>query len=210
MGAINLAQCTIDRSAVTTGLDDAIFTLHWGGAGAGPMDGAARVTATNAIKAFWTSVASFFHTTHVLREVKWYDLDNAAPHNTHFIESIKTGTAPGTPGSSAGLFLPPQNAVSVTLKTSLRKHWGRFYLPGLTGSQLDDNGHRGALKPAVCDAIAAAAATLCQQTNGPTVIVWSKTGGSATFIDHVQVDDVIDVIRRRRMKIATYKKALPV
>jgi len=210
MGAVNLAQATVDRSAVTTGLDDAIFTLHWGGAGAGPMDGPARITATNAIKAFWSACAPFLHNTHKLREVKWYDLSNTAPHKTTFIESIKTGTAPGTPGSSGGLFLPPQVAVSVTLKTNLRKHWGRFYLPGLTGTQLDDNGHRGALLPATCDAIAAAAATLCQQTNGPTVIVWSQTAGSATFIDHVQVDDVIDVIRRRRMKVATYKKALAV
>jgi hypothetical protein len=210
MGAVNLAQATVDRSAVTTGLDDAIFTMHWGGAGAGPMDGAARTTATNAIKTFWTACAGFIHNTHVLREVKWYDLSNTAPHKTSFIETIKTGAAPGTPGTSGGLFLPPQVACSVTLKTNLRKHWGRFYLPGFTGTQLDDNAHRGAWKPATVDAIAAAAATLCQQANGPTVIVWSQTAGSATFIDHVQVDDVADVIRRRRMKIATYKKALAV
>lgn len=209
MGAVNLAQACVSRTAVTTGLDDAIFTTHWGGPGSGPMDHATRVTATNALKAFWSDVGAFLHVSHVLREVKWYDVSSSAPYRTSFIESIATGAAPGTPAASTGGLLPPQNAISVTLKTNLRKHWGRFYLPGITFTQIDST-RLGALKSTTCDAIATSAATLCQQATGPTVIVWNGQAGTAAFIDHVQVDDVVDVIRRRRMKVATYKKALPV
>lgn len=201
-----LAQALVDRSLLTTGLDDAIFTTHWE---LTALDHANRDAATTKLKTFWTAVAAYLSTTHVLREVKWYDVSATVPH-TAFKESILTGAAPGTPGASAGLTMPPQVSVSVTLKTQPRKHWGRFYLPGVTGSQLDDNGHKGALKPSVCDAIAAAARTLAQPTGGASLIIYSRPAGVTYFPTEVQVDDVVDVIRKRRMRKATYKKAIAV
>lgn len=199
---IELAQACVDRATLETGLDDAIFTLHFD---LSAHDTASRTAATNKIKTFWTNVAASIGTQHILREVKWYEVQTTAPRST-FKESILTGTAPGTPGTSGGAVLPPQVACSVTLKTVPRRHWGRFYLPGFTATQLDDSGHRGAWKATTCDTVAAAAATLCSTTGGNAPIIWNRLAGTNYGITEVQVDNVADVVRRRRMRRATYKK----
>jgi hypothetical protein len=208
----------IDRTAVTTGLDDAIFTTHWvnltaGGTSAGAMDHAARVAATNLLKTFWSGPAGIVpHISHAFREVRWYDIPDTAPHKPVMLETITTGAPPGILGSSSGLLLPTQDAFSITFKTDSRKHWGRFYLPGVTATSMDSTAY-GTIKTSICDTLATAALALTARTSGagaPALIVWSHTLGQALTPTYVQVDNVCDIQRKRRLKHATYKKALVV
>jgi hypothetical protein len=202
--AIALSQVCVDRSALETGLDDAIFTLHWDLAA---LDHASRDAATTKLKTFWAAAAPSIGTQHVFREVKWYDVNAAAPR-TVFKETILAAAAPGIAGGSAGLVLPTQDACSITLKTVPRRHWGRFYLPGFTGTQMDDSSHRGHWKPALCDTLAAAAKVLCSGPGSNLPVVYSQPLHVTYGITEVQVDDVPDIIRRRRAKKAIYKKSV--
>jgi hypothetical protein len=204
---INLAQACIDRTGTATGLDDAIFTTHWvGPSGTSPVDHAGRIAATARLKTFWDAIKGHIHTSHVFREVKWYDVPTTAPYRPVFVESLLPQAAPGDPGGSSGGMLPNQVAFSVTLKTTSRKHWGRFYLPGMTFPSIDTTTHPGTIITADCDAIAAAASGMASQSiTQPYVIVWSKALGTSEAVVSVQVDNIPDVIRSRRLKIATYK-----
>src|SRR3954447_20153564 len=157
---VELAQVCVDRTGMVSGLDDAIWTMHWQLAAA---DHASRLAATGKIETFWDGVKNSIHPSHKLREVKWYATSTEPPH-TLFKETIFTALPVGSPGTSGSFALPPQNAMSVTLKTTPRRHWGRFYLPGVTAGVLDTTGDHGFASQAKVDDIVANAATLCGGT----------------------------------------------
>jgi hypothetical protein len=204
MAKVQLAQCMIDRTLMATGLDDAIFTMHFQHSGG--WDSAKRLGSLLDIKTFWNNVSNVADSAHVLREVRWYDVADAAPHKPTFVET--TPLVPGVPGSGAGVIMAPQTALTVTLKTASRKHWGRFYLPYTAGAGMDAT-LKGSIKASLCDSVAAGALTLAQVSEGAArgqLIVWSPTLGTSQPVTFVQVDNVVDIQRRRRVKKASYKK----
>lgn len=111
-------------------------------------------------------------------------------------------------GTSSSAELPPQDAMSITLKTSARKQWGRTYLPGLTtailgGYGLADSDKCDTLGGATDDMIAAAA------DDDFHLVVYSPTKQAANTVQSVQVDNIIDVIRSRRWRNATHRYQTP-
>ena len=96
----------------------------------------------------------------------------------------------------------PQVAISVTEKTSWAKHWGRFYLPGIngtamkTGGRIDDtlqasiNNAVGTLYSDLAAADFQIQVPVTQVDKAPQRILLNVTG--------TQIDDVPDVVRRRR------------
>lgn len=210
MSKVNLAQACIDRTGLQTGQDDAIFTTHWQSGQSADFSHADRVAATTKLATFWTEIAStLIHGTATFREVKWYEVPDAAPHKPVFVEALLPAAPPGISGSLGGAALEPQSALTVTWKTDSRKHWGRFYLPGLGVSVLNTTGQLGAAKASVCDVLATAAVKLCRVAGTePVVVVWSKATGTTRSVLTVQVDDIVDIQRSRRQKKATYKKQL--
>jgi hypothetical protein len=211
MGLVNLMQAVFDRVALTAGEDEAVMTSHWrvvlaAQPDTSPMDDTQRVAAENLFKAFWTSAGAYCLPGVKLYKFRWYDVPDAAPHKVKFISEHSITPAPGT-GTGACI---PQAAISVTFRTDARKHWGRFYLPGCTTNGLVAGS--GRLSSSAVDGIAGAALALTSRsatgTPKPTLTVWSPTQGVRNDPQQVVVDDVPDVIRRRRFSSTSYKKII--
>lgn len=108
-----------------------------------------------------------------------------------------------------GLSQAPQVSVSVTERTAYPKHWGRFYLPWPASDTVDSRGH---ITTAATDAIGASVnlyfGTLMGREFFPVVPytqVDRQPNRGLLTVDQVQVDNVFDVIRRRRSHTATHK-----
>lgn len=154
------------------------------------------------IDTWWTAVKAVVSSTHILDEFRWYKFGPSLPL------SAKGNEEPGPPvrvtdrnvaGASTFQALPTQVAMSVTFKTPVRKRWGRFYLPGVDASRLDANARwlsaTRTTVGAATDALIASAST-----NDFAPIVYSPTKRAAFGISAVQIDDVPDVIRSRRLR----------
>lgn len=119
--------------------------------------------------------------------------------------------APAQAGTASGAqYLPFQVAASVTEKTGLPRHWGRFYMPGVPGQYMDVNGR---LTTAYVDALANATAELYDDLydfNLAPIVPVTQIDGSLCKVllgvTSVQVDSTPDVIRRRRPKSTSYRK----
>jgi hypothetical protein len=116
-----------------------------------------------------------------------------------------TVITPITASASGAHF--PQVACSITFRTGVRKSWGRTYLPLNAAGVLSN----GSLPSGQVDAIAGATNTLMTSAASSDfhLVVVSSSLASSLNIEKIEVDDVTDVIRRRRWKSATYKKILP-
>lgn len=110
-------------------------------------------------------------------------------------------------GTGTGLPLPPQMSISVTFRTSQRKRWGRMYLPCPTTSWLSAGGR---LDPAACTAIANATTFLTSRAQtGCALTVFSRVKWQHFDPVTIQVDDIYDVIRRRRFSQPTFRATVP-
>lgn len=163
------------------------------------------VTVEGYLDTWWTAVKPQVSSTHTLSQYRWYEFGPRLPL------SDKGNEMPGPPRritarSSAGTMvtqvLPPQVAMSVTFKTALRRHWGRIYVPGPC---LTSESAPGRIAGATRTAIAGATDALFDSCSGAdfSPMVYSPTKRRAYSIEAVQMDDVFDVIRRRRMKTTT-------
>lgn len=186
-------------------------------------------TLESAFGTFWGSIkvnwASWIH----LDQYRWYadgpdfyhletgdtiykpNGDNPARRVT---EVDVAGTLTG--GTS---MLPPQVAMTVTEKTSSRKHWGRFFLPGMSATNTSADGRISSsslsslLSAAVTFYNAARAASLIPVVFSIQKPVRPKkpsgtlpaVGAVAYEISSLQMDDLFDVIRSRRYGAATIK-----
>lgn len=202
---INVRRCSIiwDRSAysmdrVQTHID---FVNMTGGVIDDTWTAGDFTTVEGAIDAFWTSTKSLFHTGLVLSEYRWYRKGPGAgaPEPTVRV------TARSVAGTSGTGPVPQQNAVTISLRTALRKHWGRMYLPAPTIANLAAG---GLLSSTAVDAIGNAFNTLLTtvETADFYPVVYSGTRQRAYAVNRVVVDNVIDIQRRRRPERQTYQK----
>lgn len=111
-------------------------------------------------------------------------------------------------GAAATARNPDQIAVSVTFRTSSRRHWGRVYLPGMNRNVFDPT--YGRVSNASCDTLAAAFRTFALALEANTaltqLLVYSHAHQAVMSIDEISVDNVPDVIRSRRPKEQSYRK----
>lgn len=146
-----------------------------------------------------------------LVDYRWYRRAFADPMSTNhrFAESgpPERVTVKGTNGALVGTPLPFQVAATVTEKTSVPGHWGRFYMPGLCAESTDtgygrlDSGYRTAVANATAqlynDAQEAEFFPVVAVTQVNKVLSPALLG-----VTEVQVDDIPDVQRRRRAREA--------
>jgi len=113
-------------------------------------------------------------------------------------------------------FTATQTSLTVTERTAFPKNWGRWYFPGLATNLLVGSGHLG---PTVVDTLGAAiraAYTTLMGTSIYPVVPCTRVGGKTPAdrtgdahglltLDHVQIDDVPDVIRRRRLRSPVHR-----
>lgn len=112
-------------------------------------------------------------------------------------------------GSSSEPSLPYQVAASVTEKTALRKHWGRFYLPNPAHTQLSGFGR---WQPSYCDAIAGIVGDAYELLADDNYVVVVPSSATRTLftVTAIQVDDIPDVQRRRRARDTAYRALAPI
>lgn len=114
--------------------------------------------------------------------------------------------ASGTKGDTS--VLPYQVSLSVTERTVLRKHWGRFYLPCPSTDLLDANGR---WKSASIEAIAAIVGDMYEWwSNHDYLPVVASPGGRTLYsVTQIQVDDIPDIQRRRRARTTLLRAQVP-
>ena len=188
--AEDVLQTHIDLVNITTGqLDDT-----WTGGDYGACE--------TAISAFWTTYKAYVPDELTLAEYRWYRIGPGATPPEPAVRVTPVGVA----ATNAGTNLPHQISCAVTWKTALRKRWGRSYLPGPTPTQLA--AATGHFTTAWVDVVAGAIDTMVDALAASDfyVVVYSPTRQRLYTVESVQVDDIPDVIRRRRSRANIYRK----
>jgi len=214
--------------------DQDVMTFHFLKTSAGApgtyVDGTDLPAVETALGAYWTSLKDRYYPWVHSDQYRWYK-DGPAfwTLNTDGTAYVPIGSNPairvtevdvaGTYGGSASS-LPPQVSLTITEKTDVRKSWGRWYLPAMVSSYADSDGR---VPSAQVDLLAGFAVTFYNacRTSNMTPVVFSipkperpkkpsgtlpAQGGIALEVTSIQVDNLWDVIRRRRYDAATYRK----
>lgn len=203
---VSVLRLQVRYEVLRTGLQPDLFenVLHFVNT-AGTLPGAPATdvqkgSVESAFDAFWTSARNRCPNHVGLKEYRWYRFSFADPL-TGPPTRVTTKTSPIVGG---GPVVAPQIAETVTLRTPLRKNWGRIYLPGAA------IGTKGLIDTGDVDAIANAFktfATACD-TADLNVVVYSPIKAAVFGVSAIECDDVADVVRRRRPKASTYRKIL--
>lgn len=210
-GGIGVRRVTLvlDRSTYSPGDDDATLHFDFLNITAGSPDDTWTTgdytTLETLLASFWTVAKAYTSSKTQLREYRWHRVGTgvAKPNpaeRTNVLGSMVPGT--GTSGPNA-----PQVACSLTFRTAVRNSWGRTYIPFDSGS-LTANQRLGT---GTVDAIAAGLNTLVTGAASADfrLVVTSLAKSAALNVERIEVDDVLDVIRRRRWKHTGYRKLLP-
>jgi hypothetical protein len=120
---------------------------------------------------------------------------------THALRETVIGVA-GT--STDARLMPPQDAITLTLKTQFRRQWGRMYLPapGLTvlAEEATHVAGAGQIDSDIVDQLRETTANLFEGLDDDDVpgVVWSTKHQHAVSLAQIQVDSLWDVMRSRR------------
>jgi hypothetical protein len=173
-------------------------------------------TAETALTAFLTSTANVNPSHIQVVGWNWYvrsfnpytESKPFAPHGPPV--RVQTVSMSGT-GTGR---VPAQCAISVTEKTAMPHHWGRFFLPAAAAT---DYGSDGRVDSSVRSEIANAAATMYSAWSHAglvPVVASTQTNKTPTrqllTVDHITVDDVPDVIRTRRLHGVSSRTTVPI
>jgi hypothetical protein len=196
--AVRRATLVIDRTAATPSDDD--MTMHFdfvnitGGAADDTWITADFTTLEARLSTWFLAVKPYVPTYARFSRVLWHRVGPgiAKPNPAVRILDIASPQS-GTSGPT----LPPQCASSITLRTGLRRHWGRTYLP-FTAPLTTDTRVSSAQRVAITGATVALLNGAYSDDFHPVVV--STTRNRAFGVEAVEVDDVVDIVRRRRFK----------
>jgi len=142
------------------------------------------------------SLSEYISTTYSVHQFRHYVVPGSAgPFGAPFLVNNPT-TLVGAGTSEA---LPPQVSMTVTMRTAIRRRWGRIYIPGLVQTTLD----KGRINATVVDNIAAGFKDLVEELRssgavGP--VIWHRQSWTPQTITEISADNVWDVQRRRRLQ----------
>lgn len=202
---VSVLRLQIRYSVIRGGLQPDVFenVLHFVNT-SGELPGAQATDAQKAaveaaFSAFYANAKSYVPNNTGLSEYRWYHFTFDDPLTG---PPTRVTTLTRSPGSLSTV-TPAQVATSITLRTALRRHWGRIYLPGAKIDATD------ALTASTdCDYLCNSFRTFMNAcaSSGLTPVVYSKTKQAVFSLMAVEVDNVPDVVRRRRPKASTYRK----
>lgn len=212
---VGVRRCNLVFSRVPPGaVADDVCVMHFdfinftGGVPDDTWTSGDYTTMNNHVYDYWTAIKSTMSNKYTLQEFRWYRVGTGVvpPNPPENINPV--GTGGGGTGASSLQVLPPQVACSLTLKTAQRKQWGRTYIPGLLDTSLASS---GTFTSTFVNAQANALHTLVTdaQSDDFAMGVLSKVAGSFFLVEQIQVDDIADVIRRRRWKTPTLRVDKP-
>jgi hypothetical protein len=173
--------------------DVMVNTLHMQ-TSAGGFTSDDRDSIDDILTTFWTAFKPYVSGGIRLQEYRFYNLPSTVGPAGDPAFTVTKNLA-GT-GSSAEE-LPNQVAMTVTWQTDIRRRWGRIYLPPVVINAIDT----GRFANGFVDIVAAAVDAMGTQLidNGTGLVVWNRQSWTPTHIIGYRVDDVPDVIRRRRL-----------
>lgn len=215
-GLLGCSRCTLKWTRLQPAgvTEDQAMTHLWFGKIAGtdfayvPTVELASIEA--AMDTWMTALLPFIANDFTLVEYAWHHFTEDLPRTVDG-RGQKPGpavrvTAKSTAGTFSGTCLPHQVACNITLRTASRRHWGRSAIPGMGSGNLQ--GDYGRWTSTMVDAFAAATKTLhdSQQTASYQLGVWSQLHPAFLAPKQVEVDDVPDIVRRRRAKRTAYRK----
>jgi hypothetical protein len=183
-----------------------LFGTHYVNTTGGDLDttwiAADYAAVESAVQTMWTALAARITTDYRLVEHRWYAF---GPGVVKPNPPVRVTTL-GTPilGTSSALNWH-QNAITCTFRTALRRHWGRIYFPA-TAFTLANGGQ---LTSSSTDEVAGAFRTMVtapSTSQGVAPVIWDRNRKVALGISALEVDSVPDIIRRRRPRVAAYKK----
>lgn len=205
----NLVQVVFDRSELTADEDVAIITMHIrqvveAAPDIIPIGDQGRQDFIGNFGTFFNAIRQYMSSTYKVKELRFYDVPSGPGIPMGDPVLVHESTLAGASGLQC---MPPQVALSVTFKTEHRKRWGRFYLPGLISTTATGVGR---VDPVVCQAVAAATHNLTSRSGtGAALTVFSRVHWNHEDPTEIQVDDIFDVIRRRRFSKAEVKEVVP-
>lgn len=204
---VRRAQIVFTRAAIGSGEDNLTTTIDFQNFTNGQPDDswidADFTTLEGLLDTFIQTLKPWIYSNIVHSEYRWYRIGpGISPPNPP--ARITARVQPGTATDS----VPSQVAVTLTERTAVRRTWGRMYLPiGAPGTFIGD----GRIHPSVVDGIGTAANTLYSSAFSADLVpvVYSPTRQKAFSVEHVQVDDLADVMRSRRYDKPTHKSIHP-
>jgi hypothetical protein len=206
---IGVRRCTvtIDRSAVEAGLDPALMHFDFLNMTAGNPDdtwtSGDYTTLEGLLDTMYTALSSYLASGHSVTTYTWHRVGTGVTKPNPAERVFVKGSAIAGAGGS-GMTL--QTACSITFRTGVRKSWGRTYLPfnaGISTNRRPSSTQVSAVATAVGNMVSSAA------TSDFHLVVVSTPLRSSLNAEHVEVDDVLDVIRRRRHKRAINRTIIP-
>lgn len=211
VGGIGVRRCLImiDRQTSHASADPAEMHFDFMNITSGAPDDTWITSDFTTLEGFlttwWATAKVLVPNGHKLTEFRWYRIGPGvtAPNPAERVNTLVTPVA-GTAGATMAC---PQQACSLTFRTAVRRSWGRTYLPAALAPGTAD----GTLGTGSVDSQCTALSTLMSSSSGADFVpvVYSPTKQSALAIESVEVDNNLDVIRRRRWKQSTYRKVLP-
>jgi len=208
--AVRRVVLVFDRTGQIAGADPAVMHFDFlnitGGNPDDTWTAGDYTTIETALGAWWTTTKPYVQSNIKLDSYRWYPIgEGVSPPNP--AERVTTVASAGT---GSGTVAPPQVACSLTFRTSVRRSWGRTYLP-LGGLSATNMAAGGQFTSSAVDVLAGALNTLVTSCASSDfyLVVTSKVLHAALTVEKVEVDSNLDVIRRRRWKASTYKKILP-
>lgn len=165
------------------------------------LSGADKTDIETTLNAFWTARKGFTSTQFTLREFRWYDYSPMSSRPGP-VDKI---TAVGTAGTSANSRLPDQLSMNSTYKSCSRKHWGRSYWPMAVLGAVDTT--YGRISNAETTRLHDDLAPVFQDSGSSGLVcpvVVSIAYKAVLGVKELQVDNIWDVVRRRRAKNATF------
>jgi hypothetical protein len=209
---VGVRRCEIvwDRTSIISNADVAVshfdFLNLTGGNPDDSWTAGDYTTLEGLIQAFVTTLSPKLYVNLKTQELRWYRVGPGIPTPNpaeRVTPYVKAGTV------NIGI-VPPQVACSLTFRTAVRKSWGRTYIPfqAITTADMLPSARP---TTAWVDVYANALHTLVTgaASNDFALVVMSKALNAALVVERIEVDDNLDVIRRRRWKASSYRKILP-
>lgn len=205
MPSVALLQSVFTRAPTGGVSEDIALCTHHVRSDAASLDATEAARVEGFMSTFWSSLLPWLPSYVVLDQFRWYQLDTSG----HTMGAPARVTDKNLIGSlTAGEnVLPPQVSVTVTEVSTARRRWGRFYVPGPLKSDL--SGSDGRLKPTYVDALADNAELLYHNVNRSVgsehFCTKPRLDGSFQLVSDIQVDNILDIQRRRRWERPTLR-----
>lgn len=198
----------MNYSGAFTDRERGLFGIHYANTTGGEPDTTWTTADFSAVEtavlAGWDALASSISSDFKLIEFRWYAYGPGVgiPNPPARVQAV-SGSHVGTASASS----PHQLAMTGTLRTALRRHWGRIYLP-IGSANLNTHGQASS---AGVDSITNTVRSLlvgAEASQGIVPVVYDRVRHQALGVTAIECDSVPDIVRRRRPRDTGYRKVL--